>query len=176
MNEAATVLRQAMADHGMTQVELSRLTGVAQGRISEYVHGRTGLSGDMLAYLLSALGLQPSITVVARDPFPNRSDKRSWLLHRAVARKLTPATWPQMKALVDRNADRQRPGLRGEPHLTNLSRWQRLFAGGDLKEIRRVLLDVGEEGRAMRDVSPLAGALSEAERLEALSELGAQAA
>jgi transcriptional regulator with XRE-family HTH domain len=170
MEQFGRTLAAAMERAGVSQAELARLTGVAQGRISEYTRGRTGLSADMFAYLLSPLGFKPHVEITLETPAMNRSDRRSWYLHRAVARKIVPDTLREIGPLVQLNITRQREGVRGEPHLTNLARWEALFRVGDVKEIRRLLLDPGEAGRAMRDVTPFAGVLTETERLAALQE------
>ncbi|MDR1119266.1 MAG: helix-turn-helix domain-containing protein [Bifidobacteriaceae bacterium] len=172
MDGFGRVLREAMAEAGTSQSDLARVTGVAQGRISEYVNGRVGMSAEMLQYLLSGLGLRAVVAARAEAPAMSRSDKRSWLVHRAVAERLSPSAWPEAAAIVRRNIARLEASVHGEPHLANLARWRELAAAGDVRAIRRVLLDPGDDGRAMRDVSPFAGVLPEPDRLNALAQMG----
>ncbi|MDR2372889.1 MAG: helix-turn-helix transcriptional regulator [Bifidobacteriaceae bacterium] len=166
-------LALALSQSGTSQMELSRLTGVSQGRISEYAAGKVAMSQAMLSHLLSAMGYAAELTVF---PVPmNSSDQRSWRLHRAVARKLTRGGLSQIKTQLISNLRAQRTSVRGEPHLSRLADWERMILGEDIKAIRRCCLDVGERGRQFRDVSPLGGILTEAERTEALNPAAREA-
>jgi len=54
--DGRTVLRELMLDLGVTQSELSRLSGVRQPSISQFLTGRIEMSDDLLDRLLSCLG------------------------------------------------------------------------------------------------------------------------
>ncbi|MDR0432617.1 MAG: helix-turn-helix domain-containing protein [Bifidobacteriaceae bacterium] len=164
---AASALAWAMRESGTSQTELSGLTGVSQGRISEYVAGKVTMSQAMLSHLLSAMGYAAEIAVI-RAPL-NISDERSWRLHRAVAKKLTAGVIGKAKPRLIKNVLAQRAAVRGEPHLSHLAQWERMIRAEDVQSIRRCCLDVGDFGREMREVSPLGGILTQSERLEALA-------
>jgi transcriptional regulator with XRE-family HTH domain len=165
MNRSA-VLRRGLERSGTSQSELSRLTGVPQGRISRYAAGRLEPSEGNLDHFLSALGMQVSYEV-----FPvamERTKLRSWMLHREISRRLSAgmdeSDWERMA----RNLDRLRSGTRGQPHDRNIGRWQRIVGDRDLRGLRRVLLDTSIDGVEMREVSPMSGFLTDGERLQVL--------
>ncbi len=158
---------------GTTQSQLSSITGVSQGRISDLVRGKVGMSDEMLAYLLSPMGYRPTVSVVAEAPDLNRSELRSWLLHRQLCTHLDAETLARWTPTIRANLDRLGDSIRGEPHLSNLVRWTDLVARADLREIRRVLLDVSRDGIEMREVSPFSGLLPQRERLQVIRGLAA---
>jgi hypothetical protein len=67
-----------------------------------------------------------------------------------------------------RNLQRLRESTRGQPHLRNLDRWQRLIQDGDLPSLRRVMTGLDTDSVEMREVSPMGGLLSQEERSEVL--------
>lgn len=158
-----------MRERGVTQTELSRLTGVPQPRLSAYINGQVGLSLAMLTYLVSALGNTVTARVTTAPADLNRSDHRSWRLHRAVAGKLNDTTLAAWRPAVEANICDLRGRVHGEPHDTNLTRWETFVQNGDVRACKRVLLDLSPDGIAMRNVSPWAGVLSPEERRTALA-------
>jgi transcriptional regulator with XRE-family HTH domain len=50
-------IRSAIVASGLTQEALSQLTGITQGRISEFASGKRDMHGASLAKLCKALGL-----------------------------------------------------------------------------------------------------------------------
>jgi transcriptional regulator with XRE-family HTH domain len=141
-----------MDSTGLSQVELSRLTGLPQSKISRYVSGRLEPSEPTLDLLLSSLGLRVDVDV---SPVPmERAERRSWLLHRQVSRKLgttgiDDSGWQRMQR--------------------NLDRWQRIIDSRSLRDLQRVLVDTSTDGIEMREVSPMTGFLTEDERLSVLA-------
>jgi len=168
MNDLQTKLAAALVDHKLTQTALSLITSIPQPRISAYVNGRVGLSIDMFTYLMSSLGQAVTVTVSAAPADLNRSDRNSWLLHRAVAMKMDSASLDSWRPRIESNINRLRNIVHGEPHERNLTRWENLVKDGDVRALKRVMLDVGPDGIAMRNVSPFAGALTQEERMAAL--------
>jgi transcriptional regulator with XRE-family HTH domain len=164
----SSLLRAAMDATGSTQVALSALTGVAQGRISEYVCAKRAMSPGTAKLLFDAMGLRLNLEATIHPVEMNSSDRRSWLLHRKACAKLTSSSLPHWRDLIAKNAEAMRRQIQGGPHLENLAKWERLAQTGDIKGLRGAMLDPGEAGRAMRDVSPLAGVLTQQERCEAL--------
>ncbi|MFT3971103.1 MAG: helix-turn-helix transcriptional regulator [Micropruina sp.] len=167
MNRSA-VLRRGMDSIGISQVELSRLTGLPPSKISRYVSGKLEPSESTLELLLSGLGLQVGFDV---SPVPmERAKRRSWLLHRQISHKLgvsgiDDSGWDRMQ----RNLDRVRSNTQGSVHERNLDRWQRIIDSRDLRDLQRMLVDTSDEGIEMREVSPMAGFLTEDERLGVLA-------
>lgn len=60
---------------------------------------------------------------------------------------------------------------RGQPHLQNLDRWQRLIEDGNLSSLRRVMTGLDTDSIQMREVSPMGGLLPQQERSAALGLL-----
>jgi transcriptional regulator with XRE-family HTH domain len=164
----SSLLAGAIASAGVTQVELSAVTGVSQGRISEYVHQKREMSERTARLLFGAMGWSSGVVATAQPASMNVSERRSWRLHRKACAKLTAESLPQWRELIAANSRRMRGQIEGHPHVENLDRWVRLAEAGDIRELRAAMLDPGERGRAMREVSPLAGVLTQRERCEAL--------
>ena len=168
MNDLQAKLASVLADRNLTQTELSLLTGVSQPRLSAYVNGRVGLSLDMFTYLMSSLGQRVTVTVETAPADLNRSDRHSWQLHRAVAMKMDSVSLDAWRPRIASNIIRLRNTVQGEPHEHNLVRWENLVREGDVRALKRVMLDIGPDGIAMRNVSPFTGALTQEERIAAL--------
>ena len=113
-----------------------------------------------------------TMEIERRVSVPNltRAERRSWLLHRAVARRLDPQTLADWGPTIRRNLDVLSQGVAGEPHLTHLQRWTQIIESGDVPSLRRVLTGLDRASIEMREVSPLSGVLPEEVRLEVLAE------
>lgn len=163
------VLRQGLITSGVSQSELSRLSGVPQGRISQYVNGKLEPSPEMLERLLPMLGVTTTTTV---QPVQfERTKYRSWLLHREVLRKLqnqplNPHDWDRLRRSLTQVEQR----TQGPTHERNLRRWQEILERRDERELRRVLVDLTDDGVGMREVSPVTGFLTEEERLNTIKK------
>ena len=66
-----------------TQSELSRLSGVRQPGISQFLSGKVHLSDEQLDRLLSCMGYQLEVVRQQVRPELTRSEWRSWRLHRS---------------------------------------------------------------------------------------------
>lgn len=161
-----------MRTTGTTQSELSRLSGVHQPSISQFLSGKIDMSDEQLDRLLSCMGYR--LEVIRRPVMPEltRSERRSWQLHRRLSSHLTRSTLDQWRPLIRRNLKRLRGSVRGQPHVRNLDRWQSLVESRDVPELRRVLTGLDRDSIEMREVSPLGGLLSDQERSDALREAG----
>ncbi len=165
------ILRLATRQAGATQSGLSRVTGVPQSRISRYLSGHLEPSEETLGTLLSALGLTVSVTVA---PVPmERTKLRSWMLHRRIGEKLARGLDEEDWQRMARNLVRVRANTQGEPHESNIDRWQQIIDARDVRTLRRVLIDTSTQGIEMREVSPMTGFLTEEERLDVLSRVRA---
>ncbi|MGH3647999.1 MAG: helix-turn-helix domain-containing protein [Micromonosporaceae bacterium] len=172
MSDRREVLRDVMLETGTTQSELSRLSGVRQPSISQFLSGRVEMSDDMLDRLLSCMGFQLE---VVRRPVTrqlNRSSERSWQLHRRLSTHLTPETLDEWRPTILRNLSRLRGSVRGQPHVRNLDRWQQLLRDRDVPGLRRAMTGLDTDSVEMREVSPLGGLLSQEERSAVLGLAG----
>mgnify|MGYP001611815938 FL=1 len=166
------VLRKVMAETGVSQSELSRISGVRQPSISQFLAGRIEMSDEMLDRLMSCLGYRLE---VVRRPVRvelDRSHLRSWRLHRQLATHLDPNVLDGWMPTVNRNLERLRNAVQGEPHVSNLDRWERLMEQRDVPGLRRVMTGLDTDSVQMREMSPLGGLMSQAERLQVLETVG----
>ena len=168
MTTRGEVLREVMLETGITQSELSRISGVRQPSISQYLSGHGHLSDDMLDRLLSCMGYRLEVVRRPVRQELGRSPNRSWQLHRRLSSHLTPATFRQWRPTMLHNLERLREGTRGQPHLRNLDRWQQLIDEGDLSRLRRVMTGLDTDSVEMREVSPMRGLLTQTERSDVL--------
>jgi hypothetical protein len=97
-----------------------------------------------------------------------RSIERSWRLHRQLSMHLTSCALDEWRPTIVRNLHRLRESARGQPHLRNLDRWERLIHDGDLPTLRRVMTGLDTDSVQMREVSPMGGLLPQHERAEVL--------
>ena len=166
-----SVLRGVMLDTGTTQSELSRLSGVRQPSISQFLSGRVELSDDQLDRLLSCMGYR--LEVMRRPVVPqlNRSERRSWQLHRRLSTHLDRTSLEEWRPIIKRNLKRLTKQVTGQPHERNLDRWRELVYRGDLPRLHRVLTGLDRDSIEMREVSPMSGLLSQQERTEVLQRV-----
>ncbi|WP_454854885.1 helix-turn-helix domain-containing protein [Promicromonospora soli] len=162
------VLREVMRETRTTQSELSRISGVHQPSISQFLSNRVEMSDSMLDRLLSCMGYRLEIvrTPVRREL--RRSEERSWRLHRELSRHLDPMSFQEWRPVMLRNITRLRQQITGQPHVRNLDRWEELVDGSDLSGLRHVLTGLDRNSIEMREVSPMRGLLPQEQRLDAL--------
>jgi hypothetical protein len=91
-------------------------------------------------------------------------------LHLRLSTHLTPSTLTQWRPTILGNLERIRAGIRGQPHIRNLNRWEVLVRENDVAGLRRVLTGLDRDSIEMREVTPLSGLLSEEERTKVLQE------
>ena len=172
VTDRSEVLREVMLETGITQSELSRMSGVRQPSISQFLSSRVEMSDDMLDRLLSCMGFR--LEVVRRHVRRelSRSDERSWRLHRRLSTQLTPETLDEWRPTIVRNLKRLRGSVQGQPHVRNLGRWQQLVRDRDVPGLRHVMTGVDTDSVEMREVSPMGGLMSQDERSEVLGLAG----
>jgi transcriptional regulator with XRE-family HTH domain len=165
-------LRDVMHETGITQTELSRISGVRQPSLSKMLSGKLDLSDEQLDRLLSCMGYR--LEVVRRPIVPEltRSERRSWRLHRQLSTHLTRSRLQEWQPKIESNLRRLRNGVQGQPHLRNLERWESLVERGDVPGLHRVLTGLDRESIEMREVSPMGGLLPQDERSEILKMAG----
>lgn len=165
------VLQRVMSQTRTTQSELSRISGVRQPSISQFVSGKVDLSDEQLDRLLSCMGFRLEVIRRPVEPDLNRSERRSWELHRRLSSHLTRSTFEQWRPTIERNIVRLRDRVTGQPHTRNLERWQSLIETNDVLGIQRVLTGLDRESIEMREVSPMGGLLPQDERIEVLTRV-----
>jgi len=172
MTTRGDLLHEVMTETNTSQSTLSRVSGVKQPSISQFVSDRTDLSDDMLDRLLSCMGY--SLEVVRRPVRVTltRSEERSWKLHCQLVQRLTPESLGQWQPVIRENLHRLKSGVRGEPHVRNLGRWSDLVGGGDVRGLRRVMTGLDSDSIGMREVSPFGGLLPQDERRQTMASLG----
>ncbi len=172
MGGRGDLLREVMSRVGVTQSELARVSGVRQPSISQFLSGRVELSDEQLDRLLSCMGYRLEVVRRPVEPDLTRSERRSWRLHRQLSSHLTRDRLPEWRPTIERNLERLRDRVTGQPHLRNLERWTALVEGGDVLGLHRVLTGLDRDSIEMREVSPMSGLLSEDERARVLAMAG----
>jgi hypothetical protein len=94
-----------------------------------------------------------------------------WKLHRQLSTHLTRSTLTQWRPTILANLQRLRGGVRGQPHIRNLDRWEALVKDDDVAGLHRVLTGLDRDYIEMREVTPMAGLLSDEERAKVLQEV-----
>jgi transcriptional regulator with XRE-family HTH domain len=172
MPDRSYVLREVMRNTSTSQSELSRLSGVRQPSISQFLSGKVHLSDEQLDRLLSCMGYRLEVLRRPVHPDLTRSEWRSWRLHRQLSTHLTRLGLEQWRPTIERNLERLRSTVRGQPHLRNLDRWESLLDRGDVTGLHRILTGLDRDSIEMREVSPVGGLLPNEERLEVLRMAG----
>ena len=99
---------------------------------------------------------------------PPNSERRSWRLHRELVRHLKRSTLTQWQPTIERNLQRLRTGVAGEPHLRNLDRWKSLLDHRDVPGLHRFLTGLSRDCIEMREVAAMGGLLTDNERIRVL--------
>lgn len=172
MTSRSDVLREVMFETGITQSDLSRLSGVRQPSISGFLSGRVHISDEQLDRLLSCMGRR--LEVVRRPVVPKltRSERRSWQLHRRLSTLLNHGSLEEWRPRIEGNLDRVGDRVTGQPHERNLQRWRDLVDRGDLPGLHRILTGLDRDSIEMREVSPMSGLLPDEQRREVLQLAG----
>jgi len=168
MADRSEVLRQIMKKTDTSQSQLARLSGVHQPSISQFLSARVDLSDEQLDRLLSCMGYRLEISRRAIAPTLTRPEWRSWKLHRQLSTQLTRSSLRRWRPTILANLDRLRSGVRGQPHLRNIDRWEALASHGDIAGLHRVLTGLDRDYVEMREVSPMTGLLTDEDRTKAL--------
>ncbi|MGQ0846654.1 MAG: helix-turn-helix domain-containing protein [Sporichthyaceae bacterium] len=170
MADRGDLLREVMLETSTTQSELSRISGVRQPSISQFLSGKVELSDDQLDRLLSCMGYRLEVVRRPVQPRLTRSERRSWELHRRLSSHVDSSTLEQWRPTIEGNLKRLRDRVVGQPHLRNLEHWTSLVQQGEVLRLQRVLTGLDRDSIEMREVSPMGGLLSVDERAEVLAK------
>lgn len=152
-----------------TQSALARISGVRQPSISQFLAGKLDLSDDQLDRLLACVGYCLEVTRRPVEPALTRSERRSWLLHRHLSTPLSDCSdLERWRPVIERNLQRLRGSVRGQPQIRNLDRWAQLAEDGDVPGPAASADRPGGDSIEMREVSPMSGRLPPDERLAVL--------
>ncbi len=165
------LLRQVMLETGTTQTKLSRISGVHQPSISQFLSGKVDLSDEQLDRLLSCMGYRLEVTRRPVEPDLTHSERRSWMLHRRLSSHLTKESFEDWRPRLLGNLEKLRSGVQGRVHLENVERWTDLVLRGDVVGLHREMTGLDRRSIEMREVSPFSGLLPDHERVEVLREL-----
>jgi hypothetical protein len=160
-----------MLETGTTQTTLSRISGVHQPSISQFLSGKVDLSDEQLDRLLSCMGYRLEVTRRPVEPDLTHSERRSWMLHRRLSSHLTRRSFEDWRPRLLGNLEKVRSGVRGRVHQENVERWSELILRGDVVGLHRVMTGLDRPSIEMREVTPFSGLLPDHERLEVLREL-----
>ena len=162
------LLQRVMAQTSTSQSQLARLSGVHQPSISQFLTGKIDFSDEQLDRLLTCMGYRLEVIRQAIEPGLTRSERRSWSVHRQLASHLTQKSLTSWRPTIFANLNRLRVGVRGQPHLANIDRWQHIVDTNDIPALRRALTGLDRDAIEMREVTPMGGLLPDSERQMAL--------
>ncbi|QPL05124.1 MULTISPECIES: helix-turn-helix domain-containing protein [Actinomyces] len=184
-----TMIREARHSLGVTQSELARRLGVSVAAVSqtETREARGDLTVRTRSRYLEALGLADLGLVVPRAPAvadadlglatrvtsirpgsaaaSSRSRRRSLMLHRLTEETVD---WTDEASWLPRAREgiaRVRRSTRGQAHLDNLRRWEQWVESRSTDTIRERMCAEDEDACCLREVSPMAGFLTDSQRL-----------
>src|SRR3954447_10596750 len=103
VSDRGAILRTVMYETGITQSELSRISGVHQPSISQFLSGKVDLSDDQLDRLLSCMGHQLEVVRRTVEPDLTHSERRSWMLHRRLSCHLTKQSFDEWRPRLLQN-------------------------------------------------------------------------
>lgn len=166
-------IREERLRRGVGVRELARRVGVTAGAVSQWERSeeRGTIKRETLVRALA--GIDPTLVVdgpvsrrVQPAPFPRPEQRRSYELHRDVARKLID-TPDEVLAVVPGNVERMRQHVHGPMAHAWLDEWLTL-SRGPLGDLLGAMLAIDQHSIDLRQVTPFAGVLTRQERLAAI--------
>ena len=150
---------------GLTQRDLADAAETSQPTVAAYESGTKSPTWRTLERIASSVGLACYPTVGAAL---TRDQERSLFLHAAIAKEVR-VRRTEVIEIAQRNISRMRSV---NPHAWRLlDDWERILHG-TTSQIVACMLDPGEHGRDLRQVSPFAGVLTPAQRVAVYSSFG----
>ena len=109
------------------------------------------VADGMLGRLLSRVGYRLEVVRRPVRAQLDRSSRRRWRMHQLLVSQLSPETLKQWTPTIRRNLRQLRRDTRGEPHMSNLDRWQRLVSSGDVRGLRLVMTGLDTDSIQMHE-------------------------
>jgi len=162
--DTSEIIRSLRVDHGMTQGELERLSGIPQSVLSMYESGKRIPTVENLDRVLMVF--QRALRVGQR---PSRQSDRSVTktieIHRIVLRKML----HEYDGVIEHGRKRlEQIRRRNDPHEQwYLDRWDELLSG-DPVDLVRLLSSTDEEDVELLKMSPFSTMLSKSEQAEVI--------
>jgi transcriptional regulator with XRE-family HTH domain len=158
----AAVLRSVRMSNGLSVRELARLADVSPATIDRIEHQRVAPTRSV-DQILESVGYRLVITAERTESRPpSREDQRSSAFHRLIAKRVLDEP-EAVRAKAVANLATMRAANDDGSADSYFDRWSDLLAGADA-QLLSMLLRTDDESRALRQVTPFAGVLSEAER------------
>ncbi|MEO6651339.1 MAG: helix-turn-helix transcriptional regulator [Ilumatobacteraceae bacterium] len=163
--DVGTQLRRCRTRAGLSQDALAQAAGTSQPTVAAYETGRVTPNVDTLARLLEACGYTIDVVPDTDAPRWTRVEEKSLAIHRQIAARLLQDPAPTLRK-ARANLATLRSADRG-----HASRW--LDEWSDLldrptDEIVTVMLARTQQGIDLRQMTPFAGVLTDAERRRAV--------
>lgn len=167
--ESAQELKRCRELAGLSQRALADRAGTSQPTVAAYESGRVSPGLPTLLRLLAACGYQLDVVPGARASRWTRVEEKSLAIHRRIAARLLLDPHPTIrKARI--NLERLREADRGHSARW-LDQWDGLL-DRPLDEIVVAMLARTQHGIDLRQMTPFAGVLSDAERKQAIRTVG----
>ena len=171
--DVAAQLRSCRARAGLSQTALANAAGTSQPTVATYESGRVTPNVSTLIRLLEACGCTLDVVLVADAPRWTRVEEKSLAIHRRIAARLLEAPDRTIKK-ARRNLARLRSADRGHSARC-LDDWNSLL-DGPADEIVTAMLARTQHAIDLRQMTPFAGVITDAERLKALQSVKASEA
>lgn len=156
-----SIVREMRESSGLTQSELAKAAGTSQSAVAAYESGAKVPSLRTLRRLARSSGHDVHVTIT---PPLTREDRRSLAFHRAIARKLLVDSAHVLET-ARQNLVHMRQLHPGAYDL--LCEWNRIL-DLSLQQVVATLESPNPRARELRQVTPFAGVLDPAERVEAI--------
>lgn len=164
------VLRDVRERSGLSVRQLARVAGVSPATIDRLEHRRVSPTRSV-DRILASVGYRLQVDAVrSEEPSLTREDRRSLAFHRLIARRFLedPAS---VRAKARANLRTMREANADGSADRYFERWALVLEGSDA-ELIGLLLATTDDARALRQVTPFAGVLTDAERAEVYPRRG----
>ena len=163
--DVGTQLRRCRDRAGFSQQDLADAAGTSQPTVAAYESGRVTPNVDTLDRLLAACGYTIDVIPDAKAPRWTRVEEKSMAIHRQIAARLLRDPEPTITGARS-NLDKLRRADRGQSKRL-LDEWEDLLDRPS-DEIATAMLARTQQGIDLRQMTPFAGVLTDAERRKAL--------
>ena len=166
--DVAAQLRSCRARAGLSQTALANAAGTSQPTVATYESGRVTPNVSTLIRLLEACGCTLVVVPAADAPRWTRVEEKSLAIHRRIAARLLEDPDRTIKK-ARRNLALLRSADRGQSARL-LDDWNDLL-GRPTDEIVTAMLARTQHAIDLRQMTPFAGVITDAERIKALQSV-----